>query len=639
MFRKGWGMSFKESVLGIQQSKGMAEILRQKRPLSIITTLIALALAFYHLYTSFAGCPPALLHRSIHLFTVLILIFLTASLKKSSRWYLALNIVLSLLAFAILVFISYDYEDMPWRAEEASPLDLVLGAITLLITIEACRRVVGPAMASLVVFFLLYTRLGGYIPGELGHAGFSWREILDTQFLTLNGVFTTPIGVMSTFIIIFLIFAGLLMKSGAVFAFMDLATKLLGRTSGGPAKAAILASTFMGSVSGSAAANVLVTGSISIPLMKKLGYQPSFAGAVEASVSSGGQFMPPIMGASAFIIAAVLGKPYIIICLRAIIPALLWFFCFFITLHFEAKRLGFKPVPREQIPPTVKVLKDLYFFIPIIALVYLLTQGYSPMYAGFITVVLLFALTFLRKETRFNLTSFIAALEYGIKGALPVAAACAGAGIIVGCVMQSGVGYYLSAALVKISGGQLFLLLPLVVIASLLLGMGMVTVGAYIIVSILVSPAMIDMGVTPIAAHLFPFYFAIISAITPPVAVASYAAAGIADAPPWETGMKGIRLALPALLIPFVFVTQPSLLFLGTPFSILATTITTILGLTCIASALIGYFLKELKIYERITLILASLMLLFPAGAINLIGMGLLALVVLLQKQSPKPGS
>jgi len=562
-------MNFKESVLGIQQSQGIVEILRQKRPLSLIITLIAVALAFYHLYTSFAGCPPALLHRGIHLFTILILIFLTSSLKNRSLWYLAPNIVLSLLALAILVFISYDHENMQWRAEEANQLDLTLSAITVLITIEACRRVVGSAMASLIVIFLLYTRLGAYIPGELGHAGFSWSEILDTQFLTLNGVFTTPIGVMSTFIIIFLIFAGFLMKSGVVHAFMDMATKLLGRTSGGPAKAAILASTLMGSVSGSAAANVLVTGSISIPLMKKLGYEPSFAGAVEASGSSGGQFMPPI-----------------------------------------------------------------YFFIPIIALVYFLTQGYSPMYAGFITVVLLFALTFIRKETRFNFASFIAALEYGIKGALPVAAACAGAGIIVGCVMQSGVGYYLSAALVKISGGHLVLLLPLVVIASLLLGMGMVTVGAYIIVSILVSPAMVDMGVTPIAAHLFPFYFAIISAITPPVAVASYAAAGIANAPPWETGMKGIRLALPALLIPFVFITQPSLLFIGTPFSILATTITSILGLTCIASALIGYLSKELKIYERIILILASIMLLFPSGVIKLVGMGLLGLVFFLQKQS-----
>jgi TRAP transporter 4TM/12TM fusion protein len=322
-----------------------------------------------------------------------------------------------------------------------------------------------------------------------------------------------------------------------------------------------------------------------------------------------------------------------LICLHALIPALLWFSCFFITLHFEAKRLGLRPVTKEEMPPTGKVLRHLYFFIPILALVYLLIKGYSPMFAGFISLVFLFALTFLRKETRFNLASFIAALEYGIKGALPVAAACAGAGIIVGCVMQSGVGYYLSAALVNLSGGHLFMLLPLVVIVSLLLGMGMVTVGAYIIVSILVSPAMIDMGVTPIAAHLFPFYIAIISAITPPVAVASYAAAGIANAPPWETGMKGIRLALPALLIPFVFITQPSLLLIGTPLSILFTTITTFIGLTCMASALIGYLLKGLKIHERVMLALASITLVLPTVVINLVGMGLLGLVFFLQKQ------
>jgi TRAP transporter 4TM/12TM fusion protein len=630
---KGQDMNFKEAVIGVPQSKGIVEILKEKGPFSIIISSIAVALALYHLYTSFAGCPPALLHRSIHLFTILILIFLTSSLKNRSRSYLALNVVFSFLALAVLVFVVYDYEDMQWRAEEATQIDIILGAITVLITIEACRRVVGPAMAGLIVFFLLYTRFGGYIPGELGHAGFSWSQILDTQFLTLNGVFTTPIGVMSTFIIVFLIFAGFLMKSGVVHVFMDLTTKLFGRTSGGPAKAAILGSTLMGSVSGSAAANVLVTGSISIPLMKKLGYEPSFAGAVEASVSSGGQFMPPIMGASAFIIAAVLGEPYIVICLRALIPALLWFLCFFITVHFETKRLGLKPLTKEEIPTTGDVLRQLYFFIPILALVYFLIKGYSPMFAGFISVVLLFALTFLRKETRFNLASFIAALEYGIKVALPVAAACAGAGIIVGCVMQSGMGYYLSAALVSISGGHLFMLLPLVVIVSLLLGMGMVTVGAYIIVSILVSPAMIDMGVTPIAAHLFPFYFAIISAITPPVAVASYAAAGIANAPPWETAMKGIRLALPALLIPFVFITQPSLLFIGTPLSILSTAITTFMGLTCMASALIGFLLRGLKIYERVMLVIASITLVLPALAINLVGWGLLGLVLFLQKQ------
>jgi TRAP transporter 4TM/12TM fusion protein len=626
-------MDFKRDFIGLPQSKSLGAILKEKGLLSIIVTLIAIFLALYHIYTSFAGCPPAILHRGIHLFVILIIVFLHSSVRNRNRGYLALNILLSFLAFSTLIYIASDYDEMLFRYNEAEVPDLIFSAITLGLTIEACRRVVGVPMAILVSLFLLYTWLGAYVPGEFGHAGFSWREILDQQFLSYNGIFTTPLGVMSTFIIIFLIFAGFLMKSGAVQAFMEIAIKLMGRTSGGPAKAAVVASALMGSVSGSAAANVMVTGSISIPLMKRLGYPPSFAAAVEASVSSGGQFMPPIMGASAFIIASVLGIPYIMVCLHALIPALLWFFCFFITLHFEAKKRGMQPIAREEIPSTRRVLSHLYLFIPLAALVYLMTRGYSPMYAGVMTVFLLLVLVYFRRETRMNLSAIISALEYGIMGALPVTAACAGAGIIVGCVMQSGVGYYLSAALVNMSGGHLYLLLPLVIAASLLLGMGMVTVGAYIIVSILVSPALIDMGVPPIAAHLFPFYFAILSAITPPVAVASYAAAGIAGASPWETGVLGIRLAIPALFIPFVFITQPSLLFLGSPLTILVTIGTSVAGVFCLASVTVGYLIRTLGPFERMGLAIAAIAFFFPVGIPNLAGAGILALVTLVQRR------
>ena len=626
-------MDFKRDVIGLPQSKSLSAILKEKGLLSTTVVLIAVLLALYHIYTSFAGCPPAILHRGIHLFVILIVVFLHSSVRNPDRGYLALNIFLSFLALSTLIYIASDYDEMLFRYNEAEVPDLVFSAITLGLTLEACRRVVGVPMAILVCFFLVYTWLGNYVPGDFGHAGFSWREILDQQFLSYNGVFTTPLGVMSTFIIIFLIFAGFLMKSGVVQAFMEIAIKLMGRTSGGPAKAAVVASALMGSVSGSAAANVMVTGSISIPLMKRLGYPPSFAGAVEASVSSGGQFMPPIMGASAFIIASVLGIPYIKVCLHALIPALLWFFCFFITLHFEAKKRGMQPIDREDIPSARRVLTHLYLFIPLAALVYLMTRGYSPMYAGVMTVFLLVVLIYFRRETRMNLSAIISALEYGIMGALPVTAACAGAGIIVGCVMQSGVGYYLSAALVKMSAGHLYLLLPLVIAASLLLGMGMVTVGAYIIVSILVSPALIDMGVPPIAAHLFPFYFAILSAITPPVAVASYAAAGIAGASPWETGVLGIRLAIPALFIPFVFITQPSLLFLGSPLTILVTIGTSVAGVFCLASVTVGYLIRTLHPLERMGLAMAAIALFFPVGIPNLAGAGILALVTLLQRR------
>lgn len=626
-------MNFKGSVLGIPPSKGLVEILREKRPLSLIVTVLAVILGLYHTYTSFAGCPPEQLHRGIHLCGILVIIFLSSSLKREGRGYLAANIILALLAAGILSFICYDYENIPFRESEGTTFDIILGGITIVLVMEAVRRIVGMGMTILIIFFLIYTFWGQYFPGAMRHAGYSLRDMLDLQFLSLNGLWSVPIGVMSTYIIIFLIFAGFLMKSGAINWFMDIAIKAFGRTLGGPAKAAIIASTLMGSVSGAAAANVLVTGSVSIPLMKRLGYKPSFAGAVEASVSSGGQFMPPIMGASAFIMAALLEIPYIQVCLHAAIPALLWFFAFFMIVHFEARRLGLSPIPREEIPPMRKVLRNLHFIIPIVALVYFLIAGRSPMLGGFFAVVLLIALTFIRKETRLNLGTFFASFEYGIRAAMPVAAACAGAGIIIGCVMQTGIGFYLSAALVKISGGHLFVLLMLVLVASLILGMGMVTVGAYVIVSILVSPALIEMGVTPIASHFFPFYFAIISAITPPVAVASYAAAGLAEASPWDTGWQGMRLAIPALLIPFIFVTQPPLVFIGSPFEILATTVTAIIGLTCLAAATVGCMFERLTTYERIMLTITAITFVWPIGPINLVGLGLLAMVIILQKK------
>lgn len=632
-------MNFKRDVIGIPEDKSIGEVFCEKSLLSRIFSLIAVLLTIYILLTSLVGTPQDILHKGIFLFTILILVFLKSSVEKPGKGYLAVNIILSLLALGVMLYICYDFDMMHSRSEEPENLDLFLSALTLLLVMEACRRSVGWPMVGLIGFFLLYTRFGGYVPGSFGHAGFSWTEILDLQYLTYNGVFTTPLGVMSTFIVIFLIFAGILMKSNAVYAFMDLATRLLGHTIGGPAKAAIIASTFMGSVSGSAAANTMVTGFISIPLMKKLGYKPHFAGAVEASVSSGGQFMPPIMGASAFVIASVLGIPYIRICLHALFPAIFWFFCFFITLHFEAQRLQLKPIPKDELPAWGPVLKQQYFFIPIFFLVYFLMIGYSPFKAGFITVAILFALTFINKGTRFTVVSFIAAMEYGMNSAIAITAACAGAGIIVGCVMQSGVGYYLSAALVSISGGSLAILLILCLIASLIMGMGMVTVGAYIIVSILVSPALIEMGVTPIGAHLYPFYFAIISAITPPVAVASYAGAAIADANPWDTGVEGMRLAIPALAIPFIFVTQPGLLFIGGFFDISIVVIKTFFGVSALAAAVIGFQFRNLSALERLLQAVAAILLFCKFGWIPAVGLAILLVSVYIQKSSIKTAS
>jgi len=625
-------MSFRERVLGIPQSKNILGVIMGKGYLGAVTMVIAVMLALYHIYTSFAGTPHEMLHRGVHVYAILMVVYLTTYARRKSLWYRAISLLAIVLSAGLLVFVMNQYDQMSVRWGSPTQLDLVLSAISILLIVEAVRRIIGPAMAGLIVFFLLYARFGLYFPGEVRHAGFRWGQILDLQFLSLDGIFTIPIGVMSTYIIIFLIFAGLLVKSGALESFINLAIRVAGWATGGPAKVAVIASTLMGMCSGAAAANVVVTGNVSIPLMKRLGYKPEFAGAVEACASSGGQFMPPIMGASAFIIAAILGIPYIEVCMRAAIPALLWFLAVFIVVHLEAKRLGLKPLSPAEIPSTKTVLQGLYLFIPIIALVYFLVIGYSPMYAGAIAFAMLFVLTFVRRETRLTVGRLLDALEHGIRMALPVAIACAGAGVIIGCVMQTGLGFYLSAALVHISGGQLLLLLPLVLVASLILGMGMVTVGAYIIVAILVSPALIEMGLPPIAAHLFPFYFAIISAITPPVAVASYTAAGIADANPWQTGVIGIRLAIPALIIPFIFVIQPSLLLIGSPLEILITTIASVLAVLSLAAVTVGYLLRKLNVLERIALFAVAVMFIFPNIGLQLAGLAVLAFIILLQK-------
>ncbi len=626
-----------KSILGIPESKSIQDVFKEKGPLAVVITTLAVIIALFHIYTSYAGALEALRHRSIHLIFIMMIVFLSSSLKRKHKGYLALNIMLTLLAAVTGIYIFTQSVNIPMRLGSPILWDYVFGTLIILLVLEAARRVVGWAISIIAAFFLLYTYFGNYFPGFLKHPGYSFAEIINVQFLDMPGLWGIPLGTMSTFIIIFLIFAGLLFQTGMVEVFIDLANKFLGAATGGPAKVAIVASTLVGSISGSAAANVLITGSVSIPTMKRLGYSPTFAGAVEASCSSGGQFMPPIMGASAFIIATFLGIPYIQVCKNALLPALLWFFSFFMIVHFEAKRLGLKTLSKEEIGVISwsSIMKRLYLFIPLILLVILLVKGYSPMYAGFVVIVALLVLSFIRKETRFNLRSFFAGLESGIKSALPVTMACATAGIVVGAVMQSGLGYTLSASLVRLSGGHLYLLAPLVLVASLILGMGMTTVGAYIIVATLVAPAMIKIGVVPIAAHLFPFYFAIVSAITPPVAVAAYAASGLSGASPWSTGVTAFRLAIPALCVPFIFITQPGLIMIGSASSILLTFITTVIGIICFAGAEAGYFLRGLKIPERIILIIAALMFFWNSRLLNLIALGLMGISLLIQKNLP----
>lgn len=631
-------MRLKETVLGIPETRSLADVLRGLREqglVAIIVTVLMVSLSVFHIYTSYAGALEAMRHRAVHVLVVLVIIYLSSIPKRKHKWYVALDITLSLLAIISLVYTVMFSGYIALRAGDPDPMDYFIGLTVLLLVLEGARRIVGIAIAAITGFFLIYVYFGPLFPGFLWHTGFSLSEIINVQFLHLEGIWGIPTGAMSTFIIIFLIFAGFIMQTGMIDLFTDLAMKVFGKSTGGPAKVAVAGSTLIGSISGSAAANALLTGQISIPLMKRMGYKATFAAGVEAAVSSGGQFMPPVMGASAFIIAMFLGISYLAVCKAAIVPALLWFFSFFLIVHFTAKRLGLKTLSSEEVDALrwSPILKNLYVFIPMIILVTVLVMGFSAMLAGFYGVVTLFAVSFVRKQTRFTLSSLVAGLRRGIEMALPITVACACASIIVGAIMQSGLGFTLSTALIDISRGHLFLMLPMVLIASIFLGVGMTTVGAYVIVATLVVPAMIELGMFPLSAHFFAFYFAIISAVTPPVATAAFAAAGIAGSSPWSTGLTAFKLCIPALSIPFVFATQPALLLVGDPFAILITVVTTALGITCLASVISGYLLRSCKAYESLILVLAAVGLLFPVGVPNLIGLGLLALVILLQKR------
>jgi TRAP transporter 4TM/12TM fusion protein len=635
-------------VIGIPENETIMSMIKKLGILPLIIAVIALSLAIYHLVTSAIGLPDAFRHRAIHLYAVLILIFLTHTKKKIDKKSTKSIVKISIICDICFVFIAafglfytYEYSDsIAYRAGIPTALDYFVGFSVLILTIEAARRCVGTGIAVITAFFLFYVYYGPYFPGFLNHAPYSISEIINLQYLDVEGVWGVPLGAAASFVIIFLIFAGLLMQTGILNIFMDFALKIFGKSVGGPAKVAVTASTLVGSISGTAVANTLLTGQVSIPLMKKMGYKPTFAAGVEAGASTGGQVMPPIMGSTAFIIAMFLNISYLEVCKAALVPALLWFFSFFIIVHLEAKRLKLKPLSDDEVknlPSWIELVKDLYIFIPLLVLVYILISGKSALTAGFWSVVALLLVSLVRAKTRFSLIQLLTGLRKAIDLTFPVTTACACAGIIVGCIMQSGLGYTLSASLIKISDGNLLVLLPLVMLAAIVLGVGMTTVGVYIIVSILVCPSLIDLGLNPLASHLFAFYFGIICNITPPVATAAYGAAGIAETSPWETGLTAFRLTLPIFCVPYVFITQPALLLIGGAGEILITIITTVLGVVCLDIVVAGYFLRNCSIVERILLLMAGIGLIFPFGIYNIIGAGIMFLITVIQKVIKSP--
>lgn len=598
---------------------------------SILITLIAVSFSLFHLYTAFFGLLGGLLQRSIHLAFAMTLTFLLfPGIKGGMKKVSPLGISMAVAGIVCAAYLVVEYEALSFRMGRPTFFDIALGIIEIILLLEMTRRVIGLTLPFVAILFLLYAYFGPYLPESISHRGYEFTRIVSQMYLTTEGIFGIPLGVSATFVILFIIFGAFLQASGGGQFFLDLALALFGRVRGGPAKIAVVASAFFGTISGSAVANVMGTGTFTIPLMKKTGYKPAFAGAVEAVASSGGQLMPPIMGAAAFIMAEILNIAYLHVCLAAAIPALLYYMALLMGVDLEAAKTGLKGLPKEELPRVSTVLKEGWpLLVPPILLVYLLAIALvTPIKAASWSILATIIVSTIRKKDRMNLRKLIKALEDGARGAIEVAAACACAGIVVGVFTLTGLGMVLSGLLIDLAGGNLLFLLFLTMIASLILGMGMPTTACYIVLAILVAPALIKMGVLPIAAHLFVFYFGIISAITPPVALAAYAGAGIAGASPMQTGFIACKLGLAAFLIPYMFVYGPSMLGKGSWVMILWTAISGLLGSACIAAAVQGWILTRLTLPLRIFLAAGGICLIKPGLLTDLMGFAVLLIVL-----------
>ncbi len=618
-----------------------------------IVTVVALAMCAFHLYTAQFGLMPAVIQRGIHLLFGVMLVFLLFPSGKGTRWgkwFRVLDYLLMAAGVLGLAYVVGQYKDIVMRGGAANTADLFWGTIVLGVTMEATRRVLGPALTIIAGVSVIYALIGQHIPGDWGHRGVLFDELIDYQFLTTEGLFSIPLGASANFIFLFILFGAFLVGSGTGEFFIKFANAIAGHMRGGPAKVAILASATFGTISGSAVANVVSTGSFTIPLMKKIGYRPVFAGAIESVASTGGQFMPPVMGAAAFIMADMLGIPYLRVCAAAAIPALLYFFALLYMVHMEALRKGLQGIPRNELPVLSRVMKEEgYLLIPAPFLVILLIMGYSPMKAGFWAIVAVLIVSSFKKASRMGFKKIIETCERGAKGSLEVLTACATAGIVIGVVTQTGLGLKFSSLVINAAGGYLFVALVFVMITSLILGMGLTTSAAYILTVILGGPVLQNLGIEPLAAHMFVFYYACLSCITPPVALAAFAGAGIAGAPPFRTGFESMRLAIIAYVVPFIFVYHPVLIWSGSGWQILLATVTAVLGCVAIGSALMGFMVTRLNWFMRLALLVAAFALLVPGGRTDIWGFALLVAIWLIDyfrsrsaskiKEEAAPGS
>lgn len=617
--------------------------------LEFVMIVLGVMMCGFHLYASWVGTFTAMSQRTFHVGMVLIIACLGTITKKlkDEKWSpgplqigveVITDVFIVFMSVVTLIYLFVNDSKLFMHIGRPTNLDVILGVCLIICVLEVTRRCIGWIMPCIALVFVLYAKYGNFLPAAMASKGYTWKRIGTYLLLSDDGIFGTPTGVSATVVIMFIIFGVFLQYSGAGQAFIDIAFSIFGRVRGGPAKVSVVASALFGMINGSAIANVASTGSLTIPLMKKVGYDPEVAGAVSAVASTGGQIMPPIMGAAAFIMAQNLAISYNVVALCAVIPAALYFYEVFVVVDLLAVQSGLKGMKASELPDGKKVLRyEGFLLFPIIALIVMMvvlqiSSNKSALYACVFTLIV----SWFTKENKMGPKELARALGQSAKEISSVALACATAGIAIGMLGLTGLGLKLSGLLVALSGGNLYILMILTMIAGVILGMGLPTSGVYIILAVLAAPALIELGVPALSAHMFVFYFGVIAAITPPVALASYAGAGIAGADANRTGWKAVKIGLAGFILPYMFVLRPSILGQGTPFEVFQTTVMAVIAITALVGAM--YAVPSQNKAVRLLLAAAAIMMLWPGIIADVAGVILCVAALLLAKALKKRG-
>lgn len=597
-----------------------------KSALKKVSLILAICFVAFHLYTAAFGTMPGIAQKSIHLGFLLVIFYINAMVDSEKRWEQIFLGIMALFALGGCAYITILDENLQLRAGIVYASDILFAILLIIAIFEACRRKMGNPLVIITLVFVAYAFLGKYIPGFLNQPGMTLKKFTSLVYLTTDGIFGSPLYASASYVVLFVLLGAIMSVSGIGDYMTNLATSLFGHMRGGPAKVAVVASGFFGSISGSPTANVIGTGTFTIPMMKKNGFEPEFAAAVEATASTGGAIMPPIMGSTAFIMAEMLGIPYTAVAKAALIPAILYFLAVLFGVDIYAAKHGLKGIPRSQLPKVRSMLKQIYMLAPLIFLIFCMAVfNMTIVRSGLLTIIVTLVLVEINPKTRMTKEQWLQIPVQTVKSAVSVGIACAMAGIISGVIMGSGLGYRISSILTSVAGTSMLLLLVLTMVVSLIMGMGVPTTAAYLVLASLVAPTMIQLGIPPLAAHMFIFYFGCISPSPPLWRWAAYAGAGLAGCDPNKTGYKAFRLAFCSFLMPYLFVYNPVLLMEGGVLDILWSLVTALIGAYLLASGFEGFFFRwSLKWFERPLMILGAVMLIVPGMVTDLVGIAII---------------